>query len=235
MDQFGTFLTQYATKEVMTLLGMAVMLYAGFRVAKGSYGIVTGIAKKASFMGIVSAVMIAAGLGATGFGIGELETRPTPDQHETPVAGLTNVQIERIALSDTAKNNPEVIEKLLEYAAKRDAAASEKVANNHEDANFVSFKISGDKIVKLEQPVKRVAYDESLVTIDPVKEASVKAEESIVSMPIAWTLIGLGIASTISGATVFLNRHNKRNTDDPNHPNYESQYARTGSVGQRMS
>lgn len=222
MNQIGEFLGQYATKEVLTVLGALVTAWLGWKAAKGSYSMVASIAKKASFMGLASATMLAVGLGAAGLGVGELYSRPAI-QEDQSIVGLSNKDLLKIAANKEA--NPELVKAILEYAKSRDKApqpAKVEQAGNTK----VAYRIEDNKLVpvSLEEPVFRTPYEE--ITIDPVKEAAVTAEESIVSLPMAWGLIGLGIATSISGIAVFANRHNRRNTDDPNHPNFESQYKR---------
>lgn len=208
MNQIGEFLGQYATKEVLTVMGALVTCWLGWKAAKGSYSLVAGIAKKASFMGLASAGMLAVGLGAAGLGVGELYSRPEIQQDQS-VVGLTNKDLLQIVNNEKA--SPELVKAILEYAKVRD----------REPNQYSSHPSMAKKVTP-------VSFDEAYeeITIDPVKEAAVTAEESIVSLPMAWALIGMGIATSISGIAVFANRHNRRNTDDPNHPNFESQYKR---------
>ena len=150
--------------------------------------------------------MLAVGLGAAGLGVGELYSRPEIQQDQS-VVGLTNKDLLQIVNNEKA--SPELVKAILEYAKVRDR-----------EPNQYS---SHPSMAKKTTPV---SFDYEEITIDPVKEAAVTAEESIVSLPMAWALIGMGIATSISGIAVFANRHNRRNTDDPNHPNFESQYKR---------
>ena len=224
MNQIGEFLGQYATKEVLTVMGALVTAWLGWKAAKGSYSMVASIAKKASFMGLASAAMLAVGLGAAGLGVGELYSRPEI-QEDQSVVGLSNKDLLRIVSNEKA--SPELVKAILEYAKARDKAPQPaKTEVEQASSTKVAYRIEDNKLVpvSLEEPVLRTPYEE--ITIDPVKEAAVTAEESIVSLPMAWALIGMGIATSISGIAVFANRHNRRNTDDPNHPNFESQYKR---------
>jgi hypothetical protein len=224
MNQIGEFLGQYATKEVLTVMGALVTAWLGWKAAKGSYGMVASIAKKASFMGLASAVMLAVGLGAAGLGIGELNSRPEVKE-ETNVVGLTNNDLLKIVNNEKA--SPELVKAILEYAKARDKGDSKPAPKVEQASNVkVAYRIEDNKLipVSLDEPVLRTPYEE--ITIDPVKESVASAEESIVSLPMAWALIGMGLATSISGIAVFANRHNKRNSDDPNHPNFESQYKR---------
>jgi len=223
MNQIGEFLGQYATKEVLTVMGALVTAWLGWKAAKGSYGMVASIAKKASFMGLASAAMLAVGLGAAGLGIGELNSRP-PVKEETNVVGLSNHDLLKIVGNEKA--SPELVKAILEYAKARDKSDNKPAPKIEQASTKVAYRIEDNKLipVSLEEPVLKTPYEE--ITIDPVKESVASAEESIVSLPMAWALIGMGIATSISGIAVFANRHNKRNTDDPNHPNFESQFKR---------
>lgn len=203
MNQIGEFLGQYATKEVLTVMGALATTWLGWKTAKGSYSLIANIAKKASFMGLVSVAMLAVGFGITGFGVGEINSRPSLKEVSTsPTAvGMSNKDLLEIVKGDLV--NPQIVQAILEYAKVRDEKVQQAKSS----------------------PQESVLIAEELA-IDPVKEATANAEESIVSLPIAWSLIGIGIASSISGVAVFMNRHNKRSSDDPNHPNFEAQYKR---------
>jgi len=224
MNQIGEILSQYATKEVLTVIGALVTAWIGWKTAKGTYSMVAGVAKRASFLGLASAVLLAAGLGTTGLGIGELNSRPTTEA-EAETIGMSNYDLLRIIKSN--KVSPEIVKEVLRYAEIRDVSEKELSKINSDTV----FRLEEGKLipVSLDNSVLPVPYEE--ITIDPVKESSINAEESIVSIPVAWGMIGLGFASTICGLSVFLTRHNRRNTDDPNHPNFDSQYAKkNGSV-----
>jgi hypothetical protein len=229
MNQIGEFIGQYATKEVLTVIGALVTVWVGWKAAKGTYGMVAGLAKRASFLGLASAMMLAAGLGAAGLGVGELYSRPSSGESK----GLSNKDLLKIALVDHRLND-ETIKELLKYAEKRDSketldSSVEKLIHESKTAESTTktlYKVEEGKLIPVvfEEPIFRKQYEE--LTIDPVKEAADTAEESIVSIPVAWSLIGLGFAASLSGLTVFFTRHNRRNTDDPNHPQYDSQYAK---------
>jgi hypothetical protein len=229
MNQIGEVLRQYATTEVLTVLGTLVMAAVGWKVAKGTLGLMAGIAKKASFMGLASAALLTAGLSMTGFGIGELNSRPSIQEETTNVTGLSNNDLLKIVNNEKA--HPELVKVILDYAQARDKSpANEKHGIERASSKKnqkVAFTIEGNKLipVSLEEPVLSKPYDE--ITVDPVKEAAHKAEESVVSLPFAWSSIGLGLALAISGVAAFANRNNRRNPDDPHHPNFDSQYKRT--------
>lgn len=189
MEQIGSFLSQYATKEVLTILGTGVTAWAGWKTAKFSYGVISSLAKRASFLGLASAVLLTVGLGAAGFGVGEINVRP--ENHGEH--GISNQQLAQIA--KTPMISPEVVKEILSYAKARDTGATVET-------------------VAVQVP------SEGKVTVDPVKESSLKAEESVMSVPTAWSLIGIGIATSVSALAVFATRHNRRNPDDPNHPHF---------------
>lgn len=218
MDQIGSFLASYATKEVLTVFGAIAASYVGYKAAKGSLGMIANVAKKASFMGLASALLVMVGLGTTGLGVGELRTRPSQDIHQN---GINNAELMKIASSE--KITPESLKMILAYAEQRDRKTT-RVIETPKKTQLVTFKIEGDRMIPVSQPVVAEAYDGSdieTVTVDPVREAAATAEESIVPVPIAWSLIGMGIAASLSGFAVFANRHNTRSTSDPHHPNYK--------------
>lgn len=228
MDQLGDLLSQYATKEVMTVFGVLVATFLGWKAAKGTWSLVAGISKKASFLGLAAATLFAAGLGATGFGVGEVFSRPGEKVAPalTPGSMLSNADLIRIIENDK-HHSPETIKAVLEYAKDRDTRTSQK--------DDIAYKVRGDQIIPVRLNKEAIPqtipetfqagpYDH--FTVDAVKEAADKAEESMLPKPLAYMLILLGFGTTITGATVFFTRHNSRSTSDPHHPNYEAQYAR---------
>lgn len=202
MYQIGEFLQQFATKEVLTVIGGLVTAWVGWKAASKSLGFVSGIAKKATFMGLAAATMFMVGLGATGLGIGELQTRP----ESGPVAkkvGLSNDDLLKIVRNEHP--NPDIVKAVLEYAKDRD----NKV--NKEKTEVASLKI-GNKVI----PVSLTEnYDDS-VSVTQVGPIDTKVEESVMPVPYAWSLIGLGLASAISSIAIFRNRYNTPSIYDPN-------------------
>jgi hypothetical protein len=224
MNQIGELLSQYATKEVLTVIGAVFTAWMGWKTAKGSYGVATKLAKRASFLGLTAAGLLAMGLGTVGLGIGEIKSRPTD------VSGFSNRDLVKIL--ESGKASESLVKEVLTYVQARDRnnnnekptdinQLNSRSAYQLEDGKLIPVSLENGKLVPVDSLLK-VPYEE--ITIDPVKENSVKSEESIVSIPTAWGLIGLGFASSLAGLSVFFTRHNRRNIDDPNHPQFDSQY-----------
>jgi len=192
MNEIGETLSQYATKEVFTVIGAIVTTWIGWKTAKGTCSMVVGIAKRASFLGITSAILLAAGLGTTGLGIGELKSRPT---NETESTGFSNYDL--VKVMKTEYSNPELVKEVLRYAESRDVSAKQINSDT-------VFRLEEGKLipVSLNNSVLEVPYEEIAI---PVKKSSIN-EESIVSIPVAWGMIGLGFAAIICGTSVFVTR-----------------------------
>lgn len=217
MNQMGEFLTQYATKEVFTVIGAIVVAAMGWKAAKGTLGFFGGIAKKASFMGLASTLLVITGMGVTGLGVGEFGSRPSESAKQS---GLSNDQLVKL-LTNEHRVDPDLMKQALDYARERDTQAVKKT-----EEKAIAFRKEGNKLIPVnyEEPVLRVSNDPfNLKTADD----TVVAEESIVSKPIAGMMIGLGLALSSVGSIVYLNRNQRRNTDDPHHPNYDNQYAQS--------
>lgn len=195
MDQIGQFLSQYATKEVITVAAAVLAAYCGWKAAKGAYGVVAGFAKKASFMGLTSAVMLAAGMGAVGLSFGEFSSRPASKSDKPIRIGISDGVLSEIVRDEDAK--PEAIMAIMKYAEHRDQQQMQMVDRKANQAPL--------------------AYELKEVKIDPVDEAAAKAEESIMTKPTAGGIMGLGFATIIAACAVYFNRHSRRNPEDPHY------------------
>lgn len=261
MEQFTEMLTQYATKEVLTVIAALGVAWGGWKAASKTMGLVSTFAQKASFMGITAGVLLLVGLGVTGLGVGELASRgsgPAADEitqaaliEEASKPGFKNDQLLTLLTSDNNVST-ELTREILDYARNRDGQLPDQkllelTENNPEaiTALIELMKAREDRIAKqyeyartqhadsvksmtanLDEPVYFVPYDEYTKTSDNKSEFNlVEADEttignadSLMSVPMAWLSILLGLGGTISGVTCFMCRNNKRNSEDPHHP-----------------
>lgn len=221
MEQVFEFASQYVTKEVISVLALLVTAWMGWKAASKSFSFVAGVARKASYTGIAATGLLAAGLGATGLGIGELWSRPSLDS--TNAVGIDDDKLLKVA---TDPNTDEaIVKEVLTYASKRDERTSQKMQDKS-DLAFV-LKINDDGTLRAEKtsvvnagleipiaPPTPAPLTEDEIQVEPVVEAALTAEESLVTIPIAWMLIGLGLAGSIAGTTVFVTRNDRKNPED---------------------
>jgi hypothetical protein len=70
VEQFQS-LGRFLNPESLTLVGGLVSLFVGWKLVSKLWGFTVGLVKKASFIGLVSAVMAVGGVSTAGFGVGE--------------------------------------------------------------------------------------------------------------------------------------------------------------------
>lgn len=249
----------YATKEVMTVMAAIGVAVAGWKAASKTWGVVSSFAQKASFMGFVSGMLLLSGLGVTGLGIGELESRSdTPTAENSPLEaaaleeairpGIKNDELVQLLtgenhvsveltkevldyarnrdgflpdekLLELAQESPEALTALIDLMKIREERIAKQIDSSRENAVAVSAaETSSDPFA----PVSLTSYDSSqaeayeLVEAD---EAVIKNADSMMSKPMAWLCIMLGIGASGSGITCFLCRNNRRNEHDPHYRN----------------
>lgn len=128
MSEFGNLMSQYATPEVMTVVAAAFVLFLGWKIAGGVLGTIGSFTRKMSFAGLSSGLLVLAGLGGMGLGVGELGTRWEVPQSDTlsngvPHVGFTNEELMELS---TAENlNDDFARLALEYARTRDGHIGE--------------------------------------------------------------------------------------------------------------
>lgn len=200
MEQIGETLSQFATKEVFTVLAALVAVWLGHKATTKTVSFVGNFFRKATFMGLASGTLLFAGLGAAGLGIGEVTSRPSGPEADVPLI-LDGSQLTAIATSEDV--DASAVHDIVAYIQERDRLMVERQSQK---GNAVTV-----------MPVSHTPY-----TVSPAEQIN---PESMFSLPIAWMLIGLGMAGTISGITAFACRHSRRNPEDPHHPTSSRQYA----------
>lgn len=261
MSEFGSTMSQYATPEVMTVLAAIAVLAVGWKLASGTVSVVGSFAKKASFAGLMSTLLIASGLGSMGLGIGEIGSRSYdttgPVENGVPHVGFTNEDLMTII------ENPEVNENMfqlaIEYARTRDGhvpAVDEadvlKLISKQDDPEVVAaiVKLYENRRTRIDEqyatltakpePVEAAPAKEAkplydLVSTEVLAEGEMPAEtdqpfdivavdeaeitnpDSMMSLPMAWLSVLIGLGMTVSGGVVFGTRNNKRNPHDPHY------------------
>lgn len=244
MEPITELLANYATKEVLTVITALGVAWVGWKAAAKSWGIASSFAQKASFMGITSAILMLTGLGVTGLGIGELSSRVDSDpvSHATAIEEASKPGFKNDQLIDllTSKNtvSTELTREVLNYARNRDGqlpdhkllelaeknpqaltalielmkAREERAIQQYEFVNR-TYKTRDTQNVSLTTYETDSANTEfNLVEAD---ESVITNADSLMSVPMAWFCILLGIGGATSGVTCFACRKSKRNPDDP--------------------
>ena len=193
MENIGELMQTYATKEVLTVVAALATAWMGWKAATKTVGMAKGFATKASFAGLTSALLLLAGFGGLGMGIGELASRGGGEKEEVqakPVEiQLTNKQLVKLATSANAND----LEEILKYATARDKAARESTPPSQDAVAYTPVAFAN------ERPYEELPFE--------VKEQDVATnDESIMTTPMAWTTIGLGLASLIGSFGVFTTR-----------------------------
>jgi len=209
MENIGEFMQGYATKEVFTVISAIAVAWVGWKAATKTVGMAKGFAQKASFAGLTSAFLLLAGFGGLGAGIGELASRTT--DAETGVEfQLTNQQLIDLATNENA-NKSHATEEVLKYATTRDKANRESIAPvAMTDSQGRTWVVQEEKEaeaiqVAYDQPQKPRPYEELPFEVEE-QQAAIKNDESIMTTPMAWTTIGIGLASLIGSFSVFSTR-----------------------------
>lgn len=203
MDNIAQLMSDYATKETMTVVAALATAWIGWKAAAKAVGMAQGFATKASFAGLTSAILVIAGFGGLGIGIGELATRTGGEEEQInrpDETQLTNDQL--IALATNKNTSKESLEEILQYTTARDMAARASAAHltDEEGRTWILEKQAAYMPVASSQP-----YEELPFEVFEQEESAIN-EESIMSLPQAWSSIGFGLACLISGFSVFTTR-----------------------------
>lgn len=257
IQQWTDTVGQLATKEVITVLAALAVAWTGWKTASKGWGVASNFAQKASFMGLTATLLILGGLGATGFGVGELTTRMGNDQEikspeeiaamqEASTPGLKNKELIELLKSDSTVST-ELTKEVLAYARSRDGQVPDtellKLAEKNPEHLPVVIDLLKAREVRLAKQVEtnrdnlQTKKGVVLTSLDQKPEGEqtevqlVEAEkpkkESLVTPQVAWMNILFGIGSVISGFVVFLCRNATPNPHDPHH---QERAARTAEV-----
>lgn len=188
--------------------------------------LVGSLAQKAGFLGVTAAILFITGLGTTGVGVGELVCRATNSPSASKDKGVPDVTL--TALAEKCHDN-EMAKLILDYARVRDGdVGSEDVrilqrliekqmgqTKNDQDreANAKTLTVFIDYLSKREsnrgKEDKADKYtntsfvsttgEEPKKGILPAIQAAFTNRDSVLSLPWSIGLIGLGLASSISG------------------------------------
>lgn len=207
-----TSIGRYATPEVITVVGALFTAWIGWKIAAKSFGLISALAQKASFIGLVTAILCVSGFSSIGLGVGELAHWI---YQKEPIEKMDNGHLVEIAARG---GNSELAETILAYAQQRDLPADdneflalyelarktskeELTTEDREAKTKVLLGLielakakqgqSNDQLVSLSNytPTKNVSYDfktEPVVTPPTLSMLPISA-------PIAVTLIGFGI------------------------------------------
>lgn len=260
MSEIGKIMSQYATSETMTVVAFFVLLALGWKLAAGTKNVFGSLAKKASYAGMMSTLMISLGLGSMGLGIGEIGGRDSAtSENGIPHVGFTNSEL--MEMAENGEINTDNLQMIIDYARTRDGHVTPldemevyqliSSLENPKAIEMLTKLYEGRKArvdeqyatltAKPEVKTEKTAYEETTLvaktgeaeTKDPfvmpegeivaVDEAKIGNPDSLVSLPVAWGMTLFGAAFSLAGFGVFATRNNRRNTDDPHHPNHPSQ------------
>jgi len=197
MDHIGSFLLQFATKEVFTVLAAVIAIWLGWKTSRKIAGFAIALVKNTSLLGVISALLLLTGFGTSGIGIGELASRVEPDRPE--VGALTNQDLLALANCDSDE-----LESIIDYAVMRDALQDpEKVVT------MSSTHGLEEKVVRIETKEGEKTIPVTLRMLEPYRPYT-EPDESIMSIPWAFTSICLGIGLVIVGIAAFCSRPGRR-------------------------
>lgn len=223
MNELANNLSQYATSEVVTVLAALATAWIGWKAASKSVGVAKSIAKKATFMGLASTIMLVSGLGVGGLGIGEIMSR-----QDSPNGGISNIQLQELVSNESVSGKE--LKSIIEYVNHRDKQNSlsnqqimdlAKSTDSQQLTAILAYISDRDKVNDKQEYIPVSFSDEvkDKVEIAPTSD-EIKNSESIMTLPYAWMTALAGIGLTLGGVTCFSCRNNKRNVDDPHHPDY---------------
>jgi hypothetical protein len=187
MEEFGTYFTQFATREVFTVLAALVTAWLGWKSAKKVGGGIKTLVSNASFRGLTSMALLFAGFSGVGLGIGEWASRdgePAPAKY-----GISNNEL-RCMLNDS--DDYLALTEVLQYAMKRD----EKKQENESGGVDYLIGVKGAEATHI--PINYKPY-----AIQEVPIAAIHNQESLMSTPMAWLSFALGWAALIASFCVY--------------------------------
>jgi len=231
MEQVGNFMTQFATKEVFTVLAAIATAWIGWKTAGKVGGYAKAFYQKANFRRLAATALLFTGATGIGLGVGEWQCRDTDTAPaEEKQIGLSNDDL--VALLEKAKSydNEECIASILEYTKDRDNVGNIGMSNDElvqllEDSKYkdenlgplFEYAIARDKLLKGksdQQPIVINISDKSSLIptsyredapfeITAVPDEKAINEESIMSTPVAWLSFMLGAASLIASFVLY--------------------------------
>lgn len=233
MDQFASqassAIAKFCTAEVFQLIGICIAAIVGWRVTNK---VKTGFASASERLGystLVATLMIIAGVGSTGLGFGELVCRYTNSPSSPHVKGINNKEL--IVIADKCKDNPELVRTMLDYANVRDgippatdvamlAKIVEKNPDNKSLVAFLGYMRAREQGIACKKEFREAVAanfgDEPLPAFlsndaeftSKITNTSVQNSDTLVTMPVAWTMICAGLATMFCGITCWKNRAN---------------------------
>ena len=203
MQQFGEMIQPYLTTEVVTVLVAMGVAWLGYKAACKVGSVAKDFTSKASFTGLTAAALTIMGLGGIGAGTGELMSRSGNDEPiiSQPETQLTNTEL--VGLATNCSVDDDNLKQILEYAQRRDTQARIQPA-------LIPVRYGQGRIVLIEAPQSaseeaRVIFASDnqrpqdlpfeITSLDEM--AAIRNDESMMTFPMAWTAIGLGIAALV--------------------------------------
>ena len=195
MEQVGSFLTQFATKEVFTILTALVTAWIGWKTASKVGGYTKAFYQKANFRRLAATGLLFVGASGLGLGIGEWQSRDAaPVANEEKEIGMNNQELQELLdKSEDRTYSGNSIASILEYVKERDQAQLDK----EKSEQLVVMR--GDKEVAF----LPTSYKEETFEITEAPGETAINEESMVSTQMAWISFMLGTAALIASFVLY--------------------------------
>lgn len=222
---------RFATPEVFTVIGALLTAWIGWKVTSKTIGLFGALAQKASFLGLTAAILFITGIGTTGLGIGELAARwgaspSKPDKlgmndsmltvltekcHDKEMAKLI-LDYTRLRDADPKAEEMRTVTQLIERNMGAGLGEKEREANARALSSFMDYlKVreenkspqKGVMVASTSNDTSLLANIKSLPETNapttPVKEN----KDSLLTIPISLSLVGMGIGAAICGICCF--------------------------------
>lgn len=221
-------LSGYCTKEVLTLAACIAAVFAGWKACSKGAGLFSAISQKFSILAALPAVLFISGIGEAGLGVGELATRYANRTVVTSASqkGLPDTSLAALAEKCQDKTMAKII---LDYAKTRDGhdqnydvniitGLLERQFNDkgvllaNKDTHDAYVKLVRDFMVYMKERREEAAKTVTIGTEEPVVAAiqPTPNADSLMSMPWAFALLGLGVGSTLCGISMHRANREKK-------------------------
>lgn len=218
MEDLVLSLLPYVNGQTLTVFGCVAILYAGWRVGGRAVSGVSSIVSSVGIAPVAALVLFLGGVGSAFYGVGEFVNNIRDNNvPKATTVGLTDENL--LTLAKDAKD-PNVAQAILDYAKSRDSGnemKSQTLANlvtmaNEKNKEAVVAFINYLKVKEERATMQDVANNFVATTTTGViseEKTMVAATSPSATIPMQWSLsmIGLGIASTLSGGLIFRIRY----------------------------
>lgn len=214
-QDLALFFGKLVTPELVTVVGALVTAWIGWKAAAKSFGLVSGLLQKTSFLGIVSIVLFIGGLGTTGVGIGEIASISNSSEKAVK-KGIPDSTLYHMIQNCS---NEKSIKLAIEYAKVRDGdmtesdrAVVEIIKEMKEKGKDVDNKVMIAFIEYLKtkdaqylNQTTPISYSQENFEFHPQANLTNKNQIGLnLGMPASAGMIGFGIGMLVCGGILFL-------------------------------